>query len=179
MKAVHLAIAGYRTGARWAGPVVLSLTLLGMRVVWGYGMYVAGKGKLEHIDKPIAYFTELHIPFPTANAWFISCLECFGGWLLLAGLGSRIIAFLLACDMAVAYLLTEHEALNSLWNDSDPAKFAGAGPFWFLVTALVVLALGPGWFSVDAVLKKFVFRRLTEVETKPAFPVVMHETVKA
>ena len=179
MKAVHLTIAGYRMGTRWAGPAVLSLFLLGMRIVWGWGFFISGRGKLMDIHKPIAYFTELHIPMPVANAWFISCLECFGGLLLLAGVGSRVIAFLLACNMIMAYLLTEGDALKALWNDSDPSKFFAAAPFWFMLTAVLVLALGPGWFSVDAVLKRFVFRGGSAIEMKPALPVVMHESVTA
>ena len=179
MKAVQFVIWAYKTGARWAGPVVLSLTLLAMRIVWGYGFFIAGKGKLMDISKPIGYFTQLGIPMPVANAWFVSCLECFGGLLLLVGLGSRVIAFLLTVNMAVAYLTTEQEALKALWNDSDPSKFFAAAPFWFMLTAIVVLALGPGWFSVDGVLKRWVFRSAGNVESGKAFPVLMHEPAHA
>ncbi|MGN6370982.1 MAG: DoxX family protein [Phycisphaerae bacterium] len=182
MKAVHWAIAGYRVGARWAGPVVMSLVLLAFRVVWGWGFFIAGRGKLMDISKPIGFFTELHIPMPVANAWFISCLECFGGLLLLAGLGSRVIAFLLTCNMIVAYLTTEQEALGALWNDGDPGKFIAAAPFWFMVASVLVLALGPGWFSGDAVLKRFVFGRAccgVKVDSKSTMPALTQQPAMA
>jgi putative oxidoreductase len=37
---------------------------------------------------------------------------------------------------------------------SDPEKFTGAAPFMFLLVALIVLAFGPGAFSLDRVLIK-------------------------
>ena len=182
MKAVHLAISGYRVGARWAGPVVLSLVLLGLGVVWGWGFATTGWGKLYHIQKIIGYFTELGIPMPTANAWFVSGLECFGGALVLVGLGSRVIAFLLTVNMIVAYATTEHDALKALWNDNDPSKFIAAAPFWFMLAAILVLALGPGWFSVDAMLKRFVFGRAccgVKAEVRSNEPVLMKQPVTA
>jgi hypothetical protein len=39
------------------------------------------KGKLLNIAKVIDFFTSLGIPAPTANAYFVSTLECFGGLL--------------------------------------------------------------------------------------------------
>jgi putative oxidoreductase len=157
MKAVHWVIDGYRAGTRWAGPLVLSLVLLAFRIVWGWGLFLAGRGKLMDINKPIAFFTELHIPMPVANAWFVACLECFGGLLLLLGIGSRAIGILLTINMLVAYGTTEGEALKGLWNDSDPTKFIAAAPFWFMLTGILVTALGPGWLSIDAALKRFAF----------------------
>jgi putative oxidoreductase len=80
--------------------------------------------------------------------------------------------------MIVAYLTTEHEALSKLFNDSDPSKFIAADPFWFLLTAIVILALGPGWFSIDALLKRFVFNRPC-VNSKSASPILMKEPAHA
>jgi putative oxidoreductase len=42
---------------------------------------------------------------------------------------------------------------------SDPDKFVQAAPFPFLLTALIVLAFGPGLFSVDALLKRVIERK--------------------
>lgn len=144
---------------RWAGPVVLSLVLLLMRIIWGWQFFITGKGKLSDIHKPIAFFTQLGIPAPTLNAWVVAIVECFGGLLLLAGLGSRAVAFALTINMTVAYLTAHRETnLKPLFTDGDVSKFADATPFWFLVTSLLVLALGPGKFSLDALLKRFVFK---------------------
>jgi len=177
MKAVHWAMAFYKFVCVWAGRAILSLFLLGMRLIWGYQFFIAGKGKLANIERPIAYFTDLHIPFPTANAWLVACVECFGGALLIAGVGSRAVAFALTINMMVAYLTTEHEALMKLFQEGDPSKFFAADPFWFLLTAVLVLALGPGWFSVDGALKPFLWKKCgkCEIDSKTAFPVVTTE----
>jgi putative oxidoreductase len=86
------------------------------------------------------------------NAAFISGLEFVGGILLAIGLGSRLIAFLLACDMAVAYWLGDHDALFSFF--SDPDKFAAAAPFVFLMASLIILIFGPGKIAIDTLIAK-------------------------
>ena len=141
---------------RWAGPITLSIVLLLMRIIWGYGFFLAGKGKLTNIDRPIHFFQTLGIPMPTANAWLVACVETFGGLLLMFGFGARAVAFALTINMTVAYLTADHEAVAALFRDSDPSKFMQAAPFWFMVTSVLVLALGPGLFSVDAGLKKMM-----------------------
>jgi uncharacterized membrane protein YphA (DoxX/SURF4 family) len=40
----------------------------------------------------------------------------------------------------------------------DNAPFLQADPFFFLLTAVIVLVFGPGVISVDWLLKKFVFK---------------------
>src|ERR1700733_6304455 len=79
--------------------------LLIVRLYWGWQFMQTGWGKLGDLGKVINYFTSLGIPAPAFNAYFISGLEFAGGILLAIGLGSRLIAFLLAADMAVAYTL--------------------------------------------------------------------------
>ena len=138
---------------RWAGPLTLSVFLLLMRIVWGWGFFLAGKGKLGDISKPIGFFKQLGIPMPVANAWLVACVECFGGLLLLLGFGSRVISLVLIINMTVAYLTADREAVTSLFHDADPAKFIAAAPFWFLTTSVLVFALGPGWFSIDGLLR--------------------------
>src|SRR5262245_39360437 len=50
---------------------------------------------------------------PGTLVWFAGVLECFGGLLILAGLLTRPVAFLLSGEMAFAYF-TRH-APRSLW----------------------------------------------------------------
>jgi len=144
---------------RWSGPITLSLLLLLMRIVWGWGFFLAGKGKLGNIERPIQFFHKLGIPMPTFNAWLVAIVETVGGLLLLTGLGARAASIALVINMTVAYLAADTEAVKSLFTDSDPTKLFNAAPFWFLVTSVLVFALGPGMFSVDAVLKRTVFQR--------------------
>ena len=94
----------------------------------------------------------MNIPFPAANAHFISGLEFVGGILLILGLGSRLIGLLLAANMMVAYWTADREALFAVF--SDPGKFYVADPYTFLFASLMVLVFGAGFYSVDAFLAK-------------------------
>ena len=107
-------------------------------------------GKLHHIEKIAGFFASLNIPFPGFSAHFISGLEFIGDILLMFGLGSRIIGFLLAGNMFVAYWTADHEALASIF--SDPGKFYVADPYTFLFASLMVLIFGPGLFAMDALI---------------------------
>jgi putative oxidoreductase len=86
------------------------------------------------------------------NAYFVSALEFAGGLLLAVGLGSRLIALLLAVDMIVAYITADREALFSII--SNPDKFTGAAPYTFLFASLLVLIFGPGRFSLDVLVTR-------------------------
>jgi putative oxidoreductase len=126
--------------------------LLAVRLYWGWQFMQTGWGKLHDIGKVIGFFTELGIPAPVLNAYFVSALEFAGGLLLAFGLGSRLIALLLAVDMIVAYTSADREALFSII--SNPDKFTAAAPYTFLVASLLVLIFGPGRFSLDTLLTR-------------------------
>jgi putative oxidoreductase len=131
--------------------------LLALRVYFFWQLFQTGQGKLSNIGKIIDFFKSLGIPAPTVNAYFVSSLECFGGLLLIIGLASRPIALMVAASMFVAYWTADHEALTNMF--SDPDKFVQAAPFPYLLTALIVLAFGPGLLSVDALLKQVIGRK--------------------
>src|SRR5271168_5542606 len=80
-----------------------STLLLAIRLYWGWQFAQTGWGKMHNIAKIAGFFSSLNIPFPSANAHFISGLEFVGGILLILGLGSRFIGLLLAGNMFVAY----------------------------------------------------------------------------
>jgi len=124
--------------------------LLAVRLYWGWQFIQTGWGHWTHLDKVTAYFGDLGIPFPALSAPFISTLELVGGMLLVAGIASRPIALLLTCNMIVAFITGDREALLSVF--SDPDKFTAAAPFTFLVASLVVLIFGAGWLSLDALV---------------------------
>lgn len=79
----------------WIGP-------LAVRIVVGIGFAFTGWAKLNDLDTPTELFTKLGIPFPHANAVFVSCVEFAGGILVALGLGTRIAALFLTGVMAVA-----------------------------------------------------------------------------
>jgi len=126
--------------------------LLFVRVYWGWQFHHNGAGKLHDIGRVTSYFTELGIPAPALNAYFVSGLEFAGGFLLLIGLASRPIALMLAVDMIVAYITADREALVSIF--SDPDKFTAATPYTHLFASLMILIFGPGLFSIDALLSR-------------------------
>ena len=126
--------------------------LLAVRLYWGWQFAQTGWGKMHNIAKITAFFTTLNIPFPAFSAHFIAGLEFFGGILLILGLGTRLVGFLLAGNMFVAYWTADREALGSIF--SDPGKFYVADPFTFLFASLIVLIFGAGLLSLDPILEK-------------------------
>jgi putative oxidoreductase len=121
--------------------------LLAVRLYWGGQFTLSGWSKLHRLDKMTDYFAALHLPLPALTATFVSGLEFIGGLLLILGLGSRVIALLLAVTMSVAYWTANRDALLSVF--SDPVKFYNADPYTFGFAALLVLVFGPGRFALD------------------------------
>jgi putative oxidoreductase len=139
--------------------------LLLLRLVFGWQLFETGKGKLENIDRFIAFLTHLNIPMPAANARFVASLECIGGLLLLLGLAARLIAIPLTINFIVAFLTADREAVVNFFKDQD--AFTNAAPFLYLLVSLIVLAFGPGLFSLDALIARMRGRRLPA----PATPI--------
>lgn len=70
-------------------------------------------------------------------------LEAVGGLLLLIGLLSRPVAFLLAGEMAAAYFMAH--AVNGFW----PIRNGGELAIMFCFSLLAIAAHGPGAWSLD------------------------------
>jgi putative oxidoreductase len=77
-------------------------------------------------------------------AWFASVLETFGGFLLLIGLFTRPVAFILSGEMAVAYF--HGHAPQGFW----PVLNQGAPAILFCFIFLYFSAAGAGPWSLDA-----------------------------
>ncbi len=122
--------------------------LLVIRVFWGWQFAQSGWGRLHHLDTATGFFASLGLPAPHFTVICISLLEFIGGIFLIAGFATRFIGLLLAGDMIVAYLLSDHQAVRSLFS-SDPTRFYTADPFTFLYASLIALIFGAGRFSVD------------------------------
>jgi putative oxidoreductase len=75
-------------------------------------------------------------------------LEVFGGGLLLLGLLTRPVAFLLSGEMAVAYFMGH--APNGFW----PIVNQGTPAILFSFLWLYVSAAGPGPWSLDALIHR-------------------------
>ncbi len=75
-------------------------------------------------------------------------LETFGGVMLLLGLYTRTVAFLLAGEMAVAFFQAHFP--RSFW----PVLSGGELAFLYCFIWLYISAAGPGPWSIDAVVEK-------------------------
>jgi len=80
--------------------------------------------------------------------WVAGVLETFGGALLLVGLFTRPVAFILSGEMAFAYFIGH--APRGLW----PVLNEGSGAILFCFIYLYLSAAGPGPWSVDAALRR-------------------------
>jgi putative oxidoreductase len=158
-----------RSGYSWLVCVASWLQspfLLVIRLYWGWEFFQAGKGKLMNLSQPTEFFASLHIPFPAWNAIIVATTECFGGLLLIIGLASRLISLPLIFLLIVAYFTADSEALRAIF--SDPDKFLGATEFQFLFATVIVLIFGPGVFSLDWLLGKFLRAPASEPAASPA-----------
>lgn len=135
-----------------AASLLRSPLLLAIRLYWGWQFFEDGKGKFINHETVTGYFDSLHIPFPSFNAYLTAGTQCLGGLLLLIGLGSRLVCLPLIFVMIMAYLTAEIDKVKAIF--SNPDKFVTADPFLFMFACIIVLAFGPGKFSVDALLAK-------------------------
>jgi putative oxidoreductase len=150
------------------GEHLQSFFLLLVRLYWGWQFMQTGWGKLTNLDRFAMFFKSLGLPAPGPLAILIGVLELVGGFLLIAGLFSRLIAVPMTISMTSAYLAvpTNRDALLSIF--SDPGKFYGADPYTFLFAVLLILIFGPGWFSVDRFLESAAERTWSLDQRAPA-----------
>jgi uncharacterized membrane protein YphA (DoxX/SURF4 family) len=86
--------------------------LLLVRLYWGWQFTQTGWGKLHNLPHVREFFASLGIPAPGVMAPMIASLEFFGGMLLIVGLATRLTGLLLACNMFVAYVTSDRQALK-------------------------------------------------------------------
>lgn len=109
-----------------------------LRIVTALLFLSHGMSKILGIPMSSASF-----PQPWTLLWVAGMLELIGGALLLIGLLSRPVAFLLAGEMAVAYWLVH--APDNFW----PVLNNGEAAILFCFIFLYVFFRGPGPWSVD------------------------------
>jgi putative oxidoreductase len=80
--------------------------------------------------------------------WFAGVLETFGGALIVLGLFTRPVAFLLCGEMAVAYFQAHFP--RDFW----PVRNGGESVVLFCFIFFFLFAHGAGPFSLDAVLRR-------------------------
>ncbi|KYZ77755.1 oxidoreductase [Anaerosporomusa subterranea] len=126
------------------------LGILVLRVVLGIVFLAHGMAKFNSgIEKVAGWFASMGLP--GFMAYFVATLEVAGGTALIAGLGTRIISFLLATTMIGAIVKVKLAAglLGS-------GKASGYELELVLLAMAICLALsGGGEYSLDSLLSKF------------------------
>ena len=131
----------------WMPDWLPGLTLTVLRVV-------AGAALMQHgVQKLFGFLSMAQFPWsgppPTfSQFWFAGVLETFGGALIVLGLFTRPVAFLLSGEMAVAYFQVHFP--RSFW----PVRNGGESVALFCFVFLFLFAHGAGPFSLDAVLRR-------------------------
>lgn len=133
-----------------------SFALLVLRLGIGCQLIYSGWGHLTHIEKTVAAFTEWGVPMARFNVYVSGMTELVGGILILLGLASRLISIPLIINFCVAYVAASRDALKHIL--TNPNDVAGDTAFPFLAASLIILAFGPGWISIDGLLKLTLFR---------------------
>jgi putative oxidoreductase len=125
----------------WLPPLLARLTV-------GWVFFQAGLGKINNIDRVIGFFASLNIPAPVFHAHFVAWIECIGGLLLIAGLGTRLIAIPLSIIMIVALRTANAEEATGF------AALTGITDFLYLVLLVWLMVAGPGKIAVDALIAR-------------------------
>src|SRR5206468_13001761 len=98
----------------------------------------------------------LHLPAPGATALFVGIVEFAGGLLFAAGIATRLVSLVLFVNMTVAYLAAPDDRVNFSHMFSKPEDFYGASPYTYWFAALLIMVLGPGLFSVDTLVSRWM-----------------------
>jgi putative oxidoreductase len=130
-----------------------------LRLMCGAVFFWEGVMKFVFANQGVGRFTKLGFPFPAFTANSIAVLEIVGGLLLLAGLGTRLIAITFVIEMIVAifvikipmYLGTSPLPLpTGFWAVLHEVRSEYAQ----MLTVLFLAITGPGCWSLDAWLSR-------------------------
>jgi putative oxidoreductase len=125
-------------------PHAPNVTLAALRIVAGLLFAVHGAQKLFGFLNP----EFAGAPPMLSQMWFAGVLEFFGGILVAMGLLTRLVAFFLAGEMAVAYF--QAHAPQGFW----PVQNHGEPAVLFCFIFLAFAGMGAGRFSVDEMISK-------------------------
>jgi putative oxidoreductase len=123
----------------WAGSLL-------MRLIVGYVFMLTGWSKLNNLAQVTENFIGWGIPFPSILTPFVSCVEFFGGVMLMLGLFTRIPAAVLAVVMVVAIR-------SAKWGDVDSLEtLLGFEEATYFAAFMWLAVAGPGAASLDRLL---------------------------
>ncbi len=160
-------------------PAAIRAALDGAHPLDGGGRLPLGRRPQVRLhNQGVGRFTKLGFPFPELTAHFVGGLEIVGGILLIAGFLTRIIAIPFVIEMVVAMLSTK----IAIYLGTSPLPLPPSPPqigIWAvlhevrseyaqLMSVLFLLAVGPGPWSVDALIARARVRTLVPVPRRNA-----------
>ncbi|MCB1112389.1 MAG: DoxX family protein [Chlamydiales bacterium] len=151
------AIKSFYSGIVNIGDFFQHLVLLAFRLYWGWGFHIAGCNKFDNIPAVSKFFAGLGIPLPEVNAYIVASIECVGAWCLILGFASRLISIPLAAIMFVALAIAHSEGFAQFF--SNPDNFLSQAPVTYLMATLVIFSFGPGYLSIDYLIRRFVMKQ--------------------
>jgi putative oxidoreductase len=128
------------------------LVLLLLRLIWGFFYAKSGFLKFRDLSPVTEFFSDLGIPFAFFFVIVTALVHLLGGISLILGLWARYASIPLAFTMVVAYLTAYPDSVVHFFN--DPGQFFGEVPFLFLLTNCIIIAFGPGPYSVENIFRR-------------------------
>lgn len=116
-----------------------------LRIAAGFTFSLHGFQKLFGFFGGLGHGARAHF---FSLLWLAGMLECFGGLLIMFGLFTRPVAFLLCGEMAVAYF--KQHMPRGFWPIANGGELAVLYCFIFLTLA----ASGGGPLSLDRIIRK-------------------------
>ena len=126
-------------------PFLSDLGILILRVITGTLLIHHGYEKLANIENfADAFVRPLHLPFPILLSYIAAFSEVIGSWLLITGLLTRFGALAIMGTISVAI----YHAIITAGFNIYLLELLGL----YFASAVTVLALGPGLFSIDELI---------------------------
>ena len=125
-----------------------NLVLLAGRILLAYGFTMPALHKLNNLPATSKWFESSSIPLPTMASYLVSGIETMGIVLLLLGLYTRYISFLLACVMIGAIFFIHFPHGFSASNNGIEI------PLYYLLFLMFFMSYGAGKYSLDNALFK-------------------------
>lgn len=122
--------------------------LLFLRLILAYGFYKPAIMKVKDFNAIAGWFESMNYPFPKVNAYLAGITEFAGVFLLVLGLGTRIISLELMIIMVVAIFTVHFE--NGFAAGDNGFEI----PLYYFLMLLTLVIYGSGKFSLDYFLAK-------------------------
>jgi putative oxidoreductase len=125
-----------------------------LRIALAATFIAHGLDKLSHgLGGFAASLAQMGVPAPEFMAWVVTIAE-LGGALVLIGLFTRLAAFAIFCDMAVAILKVHLPQGFTMHAGSSPMPMGFEWQFALAMIALCLVIRGAGPFSVDELIRR-------------------------